>query len=188
MRLGIVGTGLIVTEALKALSVLSQIECTAICAREHSKGKAESFAVQYGIKEVFTDYDRMLEETDADTVYIGIVNTQHFPYAKKALEKGKNVILEKPFCTSFEETEILIELAKEKKHFLFEAMTSCHQPLYQKMKEYLPEIGRICYVQGNYSQYSSRYDAYLRHEVHSAFDPAYFGGALYDLGIYPLRL
>lgn len=51
----------------------------------------KKFAKQYAIKEVYTDYEELLEKTEADTVYIGLINSAHYPYAKQALLAGKNV-------------------------------------------------------------------------------------------------
>mgnify|MGYP002527761258 CR=1 FL=1 len=97
MKLAIIGTGKIVHEALFAIEELSEIEEVAIYARAHSKEKADELARQYGIKEVYTDYNELLEKSDCDTVYIGLVNSAHFQYSKEALLAGKNVILEKIF-------------------------------------------------------------------------------------------
>lgn len=96
MKLAFIGTGKIVADALFAVEPIKGIEKTAIFARPHSKEKAEGFAKQYGIAEVYTDYEKLLTETTADTVYIGLINSAHYPYAKQALLHGKNVILEKP--------------------------------------------------------------------------------------------
>ena len=86
MKLAIIGTGKIVHEALFALEPVDRVEVVAIFARPHSKEKAEALAEKYGIGEVYTDYDELLAKSDAQAVYIGLVNSAHFPYAKKALE------------------------------------------------------------------------------------------------------
>ena len=97
MKLGIAGTGKIVEDALYAIRPVAQIELTAIFARPHSREKGEAFAKEYGIPSVYTDYDEMLGDANVDTVYIGLVNTVHYEYAKRALLAGKSVIVEKPF-------------------------------------------------------------------------------------------
>ena len=94
MKLAIIGTGKIVHEALFALEPVDRVEVVAIFARPHSKEKAEALAEKYGIGEVYTDYDELLAKSDAQAVYIGLVNSAHFPYAKKALLAGKDVILD----------------------------------------------------------------------------------------------
>ena len=119
-----------------------------------------------------------------DTAYIALVNPVHFAYAREALLAGKNVILEKPFCTRWAQTRELADLARGKGLFLLEAMPLWHGALFRKIRELVPALGPIRLVQGNYSQYSSRYDRYRKGEVLPAFDPALAGGALYDLNVY----
>ena len=188
MKLGILGTGFIITDALDAISEVPEIEKKAIFARPNSKAKGEEFAEKYGIEKVYTDYDELLKSDEIDTVYVGLINSVHYEYTKKALLAGKDVILEKPFTTTVEETKELAQIAKEKGRFLFEAITNRHSKVFDKIKEELPKIGRIRLAMGNYSQYSSRYERYKNKDVAPAFDPEAFGGALNDLGIYNLSL
>ena len=75
MKLGIIGTGKIIHDALYAMEPLEQIEKNAIFARPHSRDKAEALAGQYGIREVYTDYDELLDRADVDTVYIGLASS-----------------------------------------------------------------------------------------------------------------
>ncbi len=187
MKLGIIGTGKIVAEALYALSPVREIRLTAIFAREHSRKKGEEYASLYNIPEVYTDYEELLKKADVDTVYIGLVNNVHYEYAKKALENEKNVILEKPFVGSYEEAEDLIKTAADKNVFIFEAITVMHNDVIEKMRESLPKIGKIRMMLANYSQYSSRYDKYLRGEADPSFDPQCLGGALRDINVYNIH-
>ena len=93
MKLAFIGTGKIIGDALHAVTPIQNLEKTAIFARPHSRAKAEALAAEHGIGEIFTDYARLLAESSADTVYIGLVNSAHYPYAKEALLAGKNVFL-----------------------------------------------------------------------------------------------
>lgn len=188
MRLGIIGSGAIVTDALEAIGEVPEIEKRAIFARPHSRKTAEAFRKTYGIAQVYTDYEQLLEESGADTVYIGLINSVHYEYAKTALLHGKHVILEKPFTVSADETEALITLAEKQGLFLFEAMTVWHSEVFWKMRELLPQVGSLKLISCNFSQYSSRYDRYLQGEVTPAFDPDRTGGAMYDINIYNLAL
>lgn len=188
MKLGIVGSGGIVREVLKALQEVEEVQVTAIFVRPHSKAKGDELAGQYNIPSVYTDYTEFLHHADMDFAYIGLINSAHFSYTRNALLAGKNVIVEKPFASNLKEVKLLAELAQGKKLFLFEAVSLLHMPNYAKLKELLPQIGRITMVQANYSQYSSRYDKYLAGEVLPAFDPALSGGSLYDINIYNLNL
>ncbi len=184
MKIGIVGSGKIVHEALFAIEDIKEIELSAIYVRPHSRDKGEELAEKYGIKSVFTDYDEFLEKSGTDTVYIGLVNSAHFEYSKKAVLSGKNVILEKPFTTTAAEAQELVALARENNLYVLEAITVLHNSLYEKAVENLEKIGRIRIVQCNYSQYSSRYDNYLKGIVAPAFDPALGGGAVSDINLY----
>ena len=184
MKLALIGTGKIIEDALFAMEPVKTIESTAVFARPHSRDKAEKLAKQYAIKEVYTDYEEILKKTEADTVYIGLINSAHYPYAKQALLAGKNVILEKPFTGFYEETKELAQIANEKKLFIFEAITVLHNEVFYEMKKNLNKLGNIRMALCNYSQYSSRYDAYLEGDITHSFDPAYYGGSLYDINVY----
>lgn len=189
MKLAILGTGKIVQEgALPALKNVPEIEVIAIYARQHSKGVAENLAKEYSIPKVVTEYAEILQDESVDFVYIGLVNSVHYEYAKQALLAGKNVIVEKPFAATAAEVKEISELALAKGLYVFEAVTSLHLPNFQTVKASLVKIGRIKMVTANYSQYSSRYDRYLQGEVLPAFDPAKFGGALTDINIYNINI
>lgn len=187
MKLGVIGTGKIVVDALYAMEPLEEIKCNAIFARPHSRIKGEELSNKYSIPEVYTDYDELLDKADVDTVYIGLINSVHYEYAKRALEKDKNVILEKPFAGTYEEAKELVLLAKARDLFIFEAITVLHNDVIEKMRENLPKLGKIRMMMANYSQYSSRYDRYLAGEVDHSFDPDYLGGALRDINVYNIH-
>ena len=188
MKLSIIGTGKIVHDALDALRHVPDIELTSVFARPKSRAKAEALAKEWNIPQVWTDYAQLLAEDAADFVYVGLVNTVHYEYAKQALEAGKNVIIEKPFAPTYEEVKELIDLAAAKHCMILEAVTLLYLPNFRAMQDALAQLGPIRAVQANYSQYSSRYDKYLAGMVLPAFDPAMAGGALYDINIYNLNL
>ncbi|WP_307978494.1 Gfo/Idh/MocA family oxidoreductase [uncultured Acidaminococcus sp.] len=184
MDVGVLGSGAIVPVALASMEAVPGIRVKALWCREHSRQRGEALAREYGISQVFTDLESLFREGGVDTVYIALVNPVHYAYARAALLAGKNVILEKPFCPSFAQAQDLAELARRQGLFLLEAMPLWHGALFRKVRELVPRLGPIRVVQCNYSQYSSRYDRYLQKEVLPAFDPAAFGGALYDLDVY----
>ena len=188
MKLAILGTGFIVKEgALPALKDVPEIETVAIFARPKSKEQAEALAAAYSIPTVYTDYDELLANPEIDFVYIGLINSVHYEYTKKALLAGKNVIVEKPFASSAAEVRELRDLALAKHLYVFEAVTIHYLPNFKAIRDFLPQLGNIRAVVANYSQYSSRYDKYLQGEVLPAFDPQRSGGALYDINIYNLN-
>lgn len=187
MKLAFIGTGKIIADALHAIEPIESIEKSAIFARPHSKAKGEALALEHGIKEVYIDYEKLLNESEADTVYIGLINSAHYPYAKEALLHGKNVILEKPFTGFYKDALDLQKIANEKKLFIFEAVTVLHNGVSDEMKKNLSKLGNIKMFMANYSQYSSAYDAYLNGEIGHAFNVEYYGGALYDINVYNIH-
>lgn len=186
MKLGIVGSGLIVGEFLPMVQHLVKTEVTAICCTKRSEDVGKELADKYHIKHIFTDFQEFLNG-DLDTVYVALPNHLHFQFAKEALEAGKHVIVEKPFTTTYEEALVLSGLARERKLFLIEAVTTLHLPNYKKIKELLPSLGNIKIVQCNYSQYSRRYDSFKEGRILPAFDPKCSGGALMDINIYNIH-
>ena len=186
MKLGIVGSGMIVQEFLPSLVQLEGLEIVGIQGTKKSIGKVEEICVKYGIPK-FTDDFNKLCEFGIDTVYIAVPNFLHFEYCKKALEKGLNIIVEKPMTTNYRQAKELSDLAKEKELFLFEAITTLYFENYKKIKDWIGKIGDVKLVQSQYSQYSSRYDAFKRGEILPVFDSEKAGGALMDLGLYNLH-
>lgn len=186
MKLAIAGTGMIVHELLPFLSQWGW-EPAAICSTPASQEKALTLAARYGCPAIYTDYAAMLAETEADAVYLGVPNFLHAQMAKQALLAGWNVIAEKPLTSNLREAEELSALARERRLFLYEAITTLYQPDYAALREQLPRIGEIRLVSCNFSQYSRRYDAFRRGELPVVFDPARSGGALMDLNLYNLH-
>ncbi|WP_455042001.1 Gfo/Idh/MocA family protein [Leptotrichia buccalis] len=186
MKLGIIGSGMIVQEFLPSLVKLKDLEILGIQGTKSGIEKVEEICKKYNIPN-FTDNFDELCNFGIDTVYIAVPNFLHFEFCKKALEKGINVIVEKPITTNYREAKELEKLAKEKKLFLFEAITTLYFENYKKIKEWISKIGDIKLVQSQYSQYSSRYDAFKRGEILPVFDPEKAGGALMDLGLYNLH-
>ena len=186
MNLGILGTGKIVQEFLPEFAKLD-IKIAAILATARSKERVENLAAQYNIQKIYFDYDELLTDENIDTVYIALPNNLHYSHAKKALLAGKNVIVEKPAVTTVEEFSDLKKIATENKKILIEAMTIHYLPAYLNIRADLPKLGGIKIVSMNYSQYSSRYDAFKQGEILPAFDPKKAGGALMDINVYNLH-
>ena len=112
----------------------------------------------------------------------------HYEYAKKALEAGKHVILEKPFTVNSTEAKELASIARERKLFLWEAFIIPYLPPYNAVRSAISKVGNVKLIHANYSKISSRYTQYLNGEILPAFDLSLAGGALYDLNIYNLHL
>ncbi len=187
LKVSVVGTGKIVKEVLPLIT-RREMRYTVTSIYAHSNvDNARALAREFDIPAVYTDYDRLLQEDDADFIYIANINTAHYGFALKALERGRNVIVEKPLCISFDDASRLITLAAEKHLYFFEAVSLLYNPVFSLIADVLPEIGEISMVTSNYSQLSSRYAMYCDHVIAPAFDPGLAGGALMDLNVYNIN-
>lgn len=185
MRLGILGSGLIVRTLMETIDKLP-LASVCLLARESSRARAEAMAARHALGEVYLDYGALLD-SGVDAVYVALPNALHYAYAKEALLRGKDVILEKPATANARELRELAALAKERGALLFEAMTPHYLPAFQAMRAALPELGRVRLASFSFCQYSSRYDAFLRGEIAPVFNPRLAGGALMDLNVYNLH-
>ena len=186
IKLGTIGSGVIVHSILDNVQRTDGITLEAVYSR--SEEKAAALAKEYGCQKTYTDMDAFLADESINLVYIATPNLLHFPQAKKALLAGKNVLLEKPFTTTYAHAQELASLAREKGLLLVEAAPTSFLPNFAILKNELPKIGNIKLVMSNYSQYSSRYNAVLRGEVPPVFDPAFGGGCLMDINFYNVLL
>lgn len=187
MKLAIIGSGNIVHDFLTITKDLKETQLTAIIGTNRSIDILKQLQSEYHIGQVFTDFDEALKKSDFDTVYVAVPNFLHYQFAKKALENGKNVISEKPFTVKYEEFEDLKKIALEKHLILLEAITTQYLQNFLDLKKKLPELGDLKIIESNYSQYSSRYDAFKAGKILPAFDPKKGGGALMDLNIYNIH-
>ena len=185
MNLGIVGAGMIVKDFLSFSHELPEIKLEAIVARNIENLK--NLQNTYNIKQIYTDLDECLSSPRIDTIYVAVPNNLHYSVAKKALEAGKNVICEKPFTLNYHETVELFELAESKNLILIEAITNQYLPNYLEIKENLSQIGNIRLVECNFSQLSSRYEAFKKGIIAPVFDKNQGGGVLGDLNIYNIH-
>jgi len=186
IRLGTIGSGFIVHHILDAVKQVEGIRCVTVYSRTEEKG--QELAQKYKVEKVYTDMEAFLADEEINCVYVASPNLLHYEQTKKALLAGKHVLCEKPFCTKLEQAKELVALAKEKDLFLMEAVPTTYLPNYEILKASLPKIGKIKLVQGNFSQYSSRYDAFLRGELPNVFNPEFAGGCLMDINFYNVYL
>ena len=186
IRLGTIGSGVIVHNILKNVARTEGIALEAVYSRSREKGQA--LAEAFGASKVYTDMDAFLADPEVNTVYIATPNLLHYPQAKKALLAGKHVILEKPFTTKAAHARELVALAREKGLMLVDAVPTACLPNLEILRQQLPKIGKIKLVMGNYSQYSSRYDQVLAGEKPNIFNPEYAGGCLMDINFYNVYL
>ena len=183
LSLGIVGTNFVSDWLAEAVAQTDAADAMAVFSRKQETGDA--FAKKHNIPAVYTDFDTFLS-SGIQAVYLASPTFCHFAQAKAALEKGLHVLCEKPLVMKRDECETLYAIAKERGVLLMEAMRPAHDPAFALVKEMLPSLGDIRRVSFEYCQYSSRYDRFQNGEVLNAFIPAISGGALFDIGIYPL--
>lgn len=186
MRLGTIGSGVIVHSILKNVCRTQGLRLEAVYSRSAEKG--QSLAEKFGAAKVYTDMEAFLKDPQIDVVYIATPNLLHYSQAKQALLAGKHVILEKPFTTRPEHARELIELARQRNLMITEAAPTSFLPNYKILKEALNKIGIVKLVMANYSQYSSRFDNLLAGELPNIFNPAYAGGCLMDINFYNVYL
>ena len=185
MKLGIIGSGMIVKDFLSFVHELPEIKLEAIAARNIDNLKELQF--KYNINNIYTDIDLCLENKEVDTIYVAVPNNLHYSVAKKALEAGKNVICEKPFTLKYDEAVELFEIAEARGLILIEAITNQYQKNYLDIKENIDNIGEIRLVECNFSQLSSRYEAFKNGVIAPVFDKSKGGGVLGDLNIYNIH-
>ncbi len=186
MKIGIIGTGMIAQMVGPNMASWG-IEVTAVAGTPNTMDQINELADKLGAAGRYTDYHDLIADPEVDTVYVAVPNFLHYAVSEAALVAGKDVVCEKPLASNEVEAAKLAAIAKEHKRFLWEAVVTTRQPNFKMVRdELLAKIGTIKAVSVNYSQYSSRYDAFRAGEVLPAFDPAKAGGAIMDIGLYTL--
>ncbi len=180
IKWGIMGPGKIAHRFVQALQHVEGAELLAVGSRD--LGRAEVFADMYKAKRVYGNYREFVQDTEMDLVYIATTNQAHFECAMLCLEAGKGVLMEKPFTINAEQAQILVDTARRKGVFLMEAMWTRYLPVMTKVRELLAAnaIGEVRMVKADYG-FRGAGDPERRQ-----LNPVLGGGALLDIGIYPL--
>ncbi len=182
LKLGIIGTGAITHSFIDAAHTSQGYKLAAVYSR--SLDKAKDFATSYDDVKLYADMEQFLQ-ADLDVVYIASPNSLHFPQAKQVLEAGKHAIVEKPMVSTPTEFQILADLAKEKELFLFEAARNYQEESFPVIREFL-KSKKILGAFFSYAKYSSKMGDLLAGKNPNVFSADFSGGALMDLGIYPI--
>ena len=177
---GIIGAGNIAGKFAEDLKLLPQSRLKAVSSR--SADRASTFAKKYKIPDWYDSWDAMAADPDIDIVYVATHHPFHFQNTRSCLEAGKAVICEKPFTMNRRELDILVNIAREKKVFLMEAIWSRFLPSTRKVME-VKESGELGKLSDVYADFGFRFEFDKGHRL---FDPAKGGGALLDIGIYPV--
>ena len=183
MRVGIIGTGWIAEKAAITLNGLSSASagCEAYAVGSRSKEKAEAFAAKWNIKKAYGSYAELIADPDVDLVYIGTPHSHHFDVTKEALLAGKPCLVEKAFMANHRQAKEIVDLARERKVFLAEAIWTRYQPARQMVLD-LINSGRI-----GEPRLVTATLGYSMGEKPRIMRPDLCGGALLDLGVYALN-
>lgn len=179
---GIMGAGGIAEKFAQAVSMTDGTTLSAVASK--SPEKAAAFAERNGVKTACKSYEDMLSRSDVDVVYIATTHNFHYDNIKMCLEAGKHVVCEKPMVLTEKDARELFDLAAEKKLFLMEAMWSRFLPSVRQAKKWITEgkIGAVQSVSAVIGFKSTR-DPESR-----LLNPALAGGAIYDIGVYPIEI
>jgi predicted dehydrogenase len=186
INFGTVGTGWITESFIQAAKLSGQLNLTSVYSR--TEDKAQQLADTYNAPYFFTDLLEMAKSPEIQAVYIASPNSVHFEQALSFLKNKKHVICEKPIFSNSAELAKAYQTAEENGVYLFEAIRNIHTPNFKILKDNLHMAGELRSTILPYMKYSSRYDSFLQGEEPNIFSAAYSGGALVDLGVYPLYL
>jgi predicted dehydrogenase len=182
IRWGILGTGRIARAFANALAVLPDAQLAAVASRSIDSAVAFGRDFQVDTARCHASYQALADDPGVDVIYIGTPHAMHAENVAMCLNAGKHVLCEKAFALNHREAAAMVALAREKKLFLMEAMWTRFLPALTEARRIIAagEIGKVHMVQSDLG-FASRVD-----ESHRLRNPALGGGALLDIGIYPL--
>jgi predicted dehydrogenase len=181
LRIGLLGASRVATYAVIAPARDEpRAEVVAVAARDPERARA--YAAEHGISRVLAGYEALAADPAIDLVYVGTPPALHRAHVELALAHGKPVLCEKPFALDAAEADAMLQAARRAGLPLFEAMHSRHHPLFARVVE-LVRGGAI----GAVRSIDARFDIDLRGRPDDfRWQPGAGGGALMDLGVYPL--
>lgn len=179
IRIGIIGAARVATYAMIAPARDNpRATVIALAARDPLRGA--DYAREHGIARVYGDYAALAADPDVDLVYVATPPCFHLAHARLAIAAGKPVLIEKPFTMDAAEAELLIAEASAHGVRVFEAMHSRHRQVWQTVTTLLPRIGRLQHLEAAFDIAVGTAADEFR------WDASLGGGALMDLGVYPL--
>jgi predicted dehydrogenase len=182
VRWGILGTGWIANAFATALKDTPGAVLAGVASR--SIDSAAAFASEFGAARAYGSYQELADADDIDLVYIGTPHPMHVENALMLLEAGKGVLCEKPFTLNRKEAEKVVALARERDLFLMEAMWTRFLPALIEVRRVIAsgEIGKVSHLSADFG-----FLAKVGPE-HRLLNATLGGGALLDIGIYPLSI
>jgi len=181
-RWGILGPGSIAVKFATGVAALEEQVVAAVGSR--SPENARRFADRFNIERCHTGYEALVADPEIDAVYVATPHTFHCEHTLLALRHGKHVLVEKPFAIHAAEAQKMVEEARRLQRFLMEAMWSRYLPILVETRNLVAAgaIGKLQMVQADFG-FRASFNPASR-----LFDPALGGGALLDVGIYPISL
>lgn len=179
MKFAILAPGHIAHSMARAVSEIEKIECYAVASRDY--GRAADFAKQWGFEKAYGSYEEMVKDPQVELVYVASPHSHHYEHTKLCLEHGKHVLVEKAFTVNAKQARELIQLSEEKGLLLAEAIWTRYMPS-RKMIDDILAGG----VLGNVTSLTANLGYILPH-VERMQNPELAGGALLDLGVYPIN-
>jgi len=181
LRWGIMSAGKICSDFVISMTTLDPKEHQVVGVAARNLESAQDFAKRLNIPNAYSSYEELAKNPNIDVIYIGSVNPAHISLVKLSLENGKHVLCEKPLGINVRETQEMINLAKQKKLFLMEAVWSRFFPAYKKIKEELDKgtVGDIKQVLVTFGVKIAAKDRLKLKELG--------GGSILDIGIYCIQ-
>ncbi|MDB6110845.1 MAG: oxidoreductase domain protein [Pedosphaera sp.] len=181
IRWGIIGTGSIARKFAEGLTSLLDAEIVAIGSR--SQANADEFARQFNVFHRHASYEAVVTNPDVDAVYIATPHSLHAENTLMALAAGKPVLCEKPFTINARQAESVVQAARSTGILLMEAMWTRFLPPIVRLRGMLAEgiIGEVRALEADFGFRKESREGRL-------YDPALGGGALLDIGVYPISL
>ena len=182
IKWGIMGLGRIAHSFAKGLSFVRDAELTAVGSR--SLEKANGFSHQYGVQFAYGSYEELVRNDELQIIYIATPHGRHYEDMLLCLEHGKAVLCEKSFTLNAEQAKHVFDVALSKKLFVMEALWTRFLPVMSGVRKLLAEntIGRLRILTADLG-INFKFDSQSR-----LFNPNLGGGALLDLGVYPVSL
>lgn len=178
IKWGILGAGRIASKFAADLKLVTDAELVAVGSR--TQQSADEFGKEFNIKNRHASYEALVKDPEVDVIYIATPHNLHYENTLLCLQHNKAVLCEKPFAMNTRQAKAMIDMAREKKVFLMEALWTKFHPHYKKMQEMIGQglLGEVRSVLINFGfKPAPPVPARL-------FDPALGGGTLMDIGIY----
>ena len=181
LGLGILGAAKIARSFIAGVAPSMSVRVVAVASRDAAK--AAQFAADTGVGRWYGAYESLLADPQIEAVYLPLPNGLHAEWAIRALEAGKHVLCEKPVAASYAQARAMFDAARRAGRVLVEGYPYLAQPHALKLRQLIAagEIGRLQTLQAAFS-------FTLADRSNIRFDAALGGGALLDVGVYPVSL